>query len=455
MKKTFKYSYLASILLFASIPGIAQAASLLEVYQQALQSDPLIHEAEARRMATLEAVPQARGRLLPQLNAAANYGTGSNSGLQQQPVIDPGTGDVIGFVSVESESDFDTFGWNAELRQTVFRWDQFVGLQQAQKRVAKAEVDFEFAQQDLIVRVVTRYFDVLAAEDRLTSINADRQAIARQLEQAKQRFEVGLIAITDVYETQAAFDGANTDVIVSRNSIDTAWEALLEIIGSYPREDLAQLRDPIELAMPEPADLDQWADTALEQNLLIESAFRSSELARKNIELQRSGHYPTLDLVGSYGTSDNSDSRTGSRANLGVIGLELNVPLYQGGGVSSAVRQARHDFEAAQDNLDAQRRSVNRTVKDAYRGVETSISTVQSLAATVVSSKSALEATEAGYEVGTRTIIDVLNVQRNLFESERNYAVARYRYVRSGLLLKQAASILSPDDIAAVNAMLQ
>jgi outer membrane protein len=304
-------------------------------------------------------------------------------------------------------------------------------------------------------RVADAYFNVLDAEADLRAAEANKKATARQLEQAKQRFEVGLIAITDVHETQAAYDGANTDVIVSRNAIDTAWEALLEIIGSHPREDLAQLQDPIDLAKPEPADLDQWAETALEQNLLIESAFRSAELARKNIELQRSGHYPTLDLVGSYGTLDNSDSNRGSRSNLGVIGLELNVPLYQGGGVSSAVRQARYDFEAAQDNLEAQRRSVNRTVKDAFRGVDTSISAVQSLAATVVSSKSALEATEAGYEVGTRTIIDVLNVQRNLFESERNYAKARYRYVRSGLLLKQAASILSPDDIAAVNGMLK
>ena len=236
MTKSMKIKNLFAVLVLFALPGAASAASLLEIYQQALQSDPLIHEAEARRLATLEAVPQARGLLLPQINAGANYGAGSNSGLQQQPVIDPGTGDVIGFVSVESESDFDTFGWNAELRQTVFRWDQFVGLKQAEKRVAKAEVDFELAQQDLIVRVVTRYFDVLGAEDRLTSINADRRAIARQLEQAKQRFEVGLIAITDVQESQAAYDQSVASEIQAKRELATARELLREITGEYISE---------------------------------------------------------------------------------------------------------------------------------------------------------------------------------------------------------------------------
>jgi len=194
-----KFIYFRAFLISVGLLGplsCAMATSLLEVYQQALQSDPLIHEADARRMATLEAVPQARGLLLPQLSAGGFWATGSDTGLRSfQQEVAPG---VIEFLTVETESDFDTAGWNAELRQTIFRWDQWVGLKQANKRVAKAEVDFEAAQQDLIVRVATRYFEVLASEDRLTAIHADRLAIARQLEQAQQRFDVGLIAITDV-----------------------------------------------------------------------------------------------------------------------------------------------------------------------------------------------------------------------------------------------------------------
>ena len=465
MKKTFKYSYLASILLFASIPGIAQAASLLEVYQQALQSDPLIHEAEARRMATLEAVPQARGRLLPQLNAAANYGTGSNSGLQQQPVIDPGTGDVIGFVSVESESDFDTFGWNAELRQTVFRWDQFVGLQQAQKRVAKAEVDFEFAQQDLIVRVVTRYFDVLAAEDRLTSINADRQAIARQLEQAKQRFEVGLIAITDVQESQAAYDQAIAAEIQAKRELATARELLREITGEY----IPQLAAPDEdfpLISPNPADQASWIDLAMDQNLALVSSRFDEEIARDEVSSRRTGHYPTLDLVASYDTSDTdvSNVTVGGQPTANpsfpvdssreAIFLQFNLPLFAGGRTSSQVREAVYLHRASLEQLQRVTRETERQARDAYLGVLSEISRVNALEQAVQSSRTALEATQAGFEVGTRTIVDVLISQRQLYTAITNYYQSRYTYIGNVLRLKLAAGTLQVQDLEEIDRFL-
>ncbi len=427
--------------LAAWAPG-TWALDLKQCYELAVESDPQLREALASLESTRESRPQAKALLLPNISVGGDVGR-VHTNLRES---------ASGFSGTDNYNDS---ALSVSLVQPVYRRDLWVQLEQTDDLIASAEAEYTAAEQDLMFRVADAYFGILNAEADLRAAEANKKATARQLEQAKQRFEVGLIAITDVHETQAAYDGANTTVIISRNAIDTAWEALLEIIGPHAREDLAQLKDPIDLQMPEPADLDQWADAALEQNLLIVSALYNAELARKNIELQRSGHYPTLDLVGSYGTQDSSDSRSGSRADAGVIGLQLNLPLYQGGGVNAAVRQARYDFQAAQDNLDAQRRSVNRTVKDAYRGVDTSISSVQSLAATVVSSKSALEATEAGYEVGTRTIIDVLNVQRNLFDSERNYARARYQYVLSGLLLKLGASTLSPEDIAAVNGMLE
>jgi outer membrane protein len=462
MKIANKFKYLTAILIGVALPGLASAASLLEIYQQALQSDPLIHEAEARRMATLEAMPQARGLLLPQINAAANYGTGSNSGLQQQPVIDPGTGDVIGFVSVESESDFDTFGWNAELRQTVFRWDQFVGLKQAEKRVAKAEVDFELAQQDLIVRVVTRYFDVLGAEDRLTSIHADRLAIARQLEQAKQRFEVGLIAITDVQESQAAYDQSIAAEIQAKRELANARNFLREITGEYISE-LSAPDENFPLISPNPSSEENWIDLAMDQNLSLVSSRFDEEIARDEISFRRTGHYPTLDLVASYDTSDTDISNVTVagqptvNSNFPVdssresVFVQFNLPLFAGGRTSSRVREAVYLHRASLEQLQRVSRETERVARDAYLGVESEISRVSALAQAVQSSRTALEATQAGFEVGTRTIVDVLNSQRSLYIAITNYYQSRYTYIGNVLRLKLAAGNLRIQDLEEID----
>ena len=462
MKIANKFKYLTAILIGIALPGLASAASLLEIYQQALQSDPLIHEAEARRMATLEAMPQARGLLLPQINAAASYGTGSNSGLQQQPVIDPGTGDVIGFVSVESESDFDQFGWNAELRQTVFRWDQFVGLKQAEKRVAKAEVDFELAQQDLIVRVVTRYFEVLGAEDRLTSIHADRLAIARQLEQAKQRFEVGLIAITDVQESQAAYDQSIAAEIQAKRELANARNFLREITGEYISE-LSAPDENFPLISPNPSNEENWIDLAMDQNLSLVSSRFDEEIARDEISFRRTGHYPTLDLVASYDTSDTdiSNVTVGGQptvnSNFPVdssresVFVQFNLPLFAGGRTSSRVREAVYLHRASLEQLQRVSRETERVARDAYLGVESEISRVSALSQAVQSSRTALEATQAGFEVGTRTIVDVLNTQRSLYIAITNYYQSRYTYIGNVLRLKLAAGNLRIQDLEEID----
>lgn len=462
MKIANKFKYLTAILIGIALPGFASAASLLEIYQQALQSDPLIHEAEARRMATLEAMPQARGLLLPQINAAANYGTGTNSGLQQQPVIDPGTGDVIGFVSVESESDFDQFGWNAELRQTVFRWDQFVGLKQAEKRVAKAEVDFELAQQDLIVRVVTRYFEVLGAEDRLTSIHADRLAIARQLEQAKQRFEVGLIAITDVQESQAAYDQSIAAEIQAKRELANARNFLREITGEYISE-LSAPDESFPLISPNPSNEENWIDLAMDQNLSLVSSRFDEEIARDEISFRRTGHYPTLDLVASYDTSDTDisnvtiDGQPTANSNFPVdssresVFVQFNLPLFAGGRTSSRVREAVYLHRASLEQLQRVSRETERVARDAYLGVESEISRVSALSQAVQSSQTALEATQAGFEVGTRTIVDVLNSQRSLYIAITNYYQSRYTYIGNVLRLKLAAGNLRIQDLEEID----
>lgn len=463
MKNLNKFNYLAFFLFIGCLPGAASADSLLEVYQQALQSDPLIHEAEARRMATYEAVPQARGSLLPQLRAGGSWTTGSNTGLQSfQQEVSPG---VVEFRSVEAESDFDSFGWNAELRQTIFRWDQFVGLKQANKRVAKAEVDFESAQQDLIVRVVNRYFAVLGAEDRLTSIHADRLAIARQLEQAKQRFEVGLIAITDVQESQAAYDQSVASEIQAKRELATAREFLREITGEYTPS-LSAPAEEFPLLSPAPADEGSWIDLAMDQNLALVSSRFDEEIARDEIAFRRTGHYPTLDLVAAYDTSDTdiSNVRLGGMlspnpsfptdSTRDSISIQFSIPLFEGGGTSSRVREAVYLHRASREQLQRVARETERATRDAYLGVLSEISRVNALGQAVASSRTALQATQAGFEVGTRTIVDVLNSQRSLYVAITNYYQSRYTYIGNVLALKLAAGTLQVQDLEEIDRFL-
>jgi len=457
-----KFKYLISVLLASSLPGIASADSLLEVYQQALQSDPLIHESEARRMATFEAVPQARGFLLPQLRAGGSWYQGANSNLQQEAIQD-GAGNIIGFNTIDADSDFDGFGWNAELRQTIFRWDQWVGLKQAEKRVAKAEVDFESAQQDLIVRVVTRYFEVLGAEDRLTSIHADRTAIARQLEQAKQRFDVGLIAITDVQESQAAYDQAIASEIQAKRELATAREFLREITGEYTPT-LSAPGEEFPLLPPAPSDEGSWIDMAMDQNLALVSSRFDEEIARDEISYRRTGHYPTLDFVANYDTSDTDISNitvggnpnppfpTGSTRDS--ISVQFSVPLFEGGRTSSRVREAVYLHRASREQLQRVARETERATRDAYLGVNSEISRVNALGQAVASSRTALEATQAGFEVGTRTIVDVLNSQRSLYIAITNYYQSRYTYIGNVLRLKLAAGTLQVQDLEQIDNFL-
>ena len=466
MNNLMNFRYLLAFFCSLTVPGLANAESLLEIYQQALQSDPLIHEAEARRLAALEVEPQARGLLLPQLSAGGSWFKGRDSGVQQQAIQSPNPPfDIIGFNTVDAESDFDGFGWNAELRQTLFRWDQFVGLKQAGKRVAKAEVDYEAAQQDLIVRVVIRYFDVLAAEDRLTSIHADRLAIARQLEQAKQRFEVGLIAITDVQESQAAYDQSVADEIQAKRELATSREFLREITGEY----ISILSAPIEnfpLQSPNPADEASWIDQAMVQNLAVLSSRFSEDIARDEISFRRTGHYPTLDLVANYDTSDtdisaltiggdlspNPNFPTGSTRDS--ISVQFRVPLFEGGRTTSKVREAVYLHRASREQLQRVVRETERQTRDAYLGVLSEISRVKALAQSVKSSRTALEATQAGFDVGTRTIVDVLNSQRALYTAITNYYQSRYTYIGNVLRLKLAAGDLRIEDLEQIDQFL-
>lgn len=445
----------ALLLAFGAITfsGTAQAASLLEVYQQALQSDPRIHEAEALRLAALEAKPQARGVLLPQINFAGAYTQSSGSGTTVLPPL-----------PTPFTNDFDSEGttWRFTLRQSLFRWDQIVNLKRADKTVAKAEALRESAQQDLIVRVARRYFNVLAAEDVLTSVHADRMAIARQLEQARQRFDVGLIAITDVQESQAAFDQSTADEIGAKRSLATARNFLREITGEYVAELSAPAAD-FPLLTPNPNVEADWVELSLSQNLALVASRLDEQLARDEISFRRNGYYPSIDLVAITSEQDTDDTNSINGAapltsNVNFtgdsIGIQFNIPIFAGGYNSSRVKQAVYLHRASREVLQRVTRETERQARDSYLGVLSEISRVKALDQAVSSSRTALEATQAGYEVGTRTIVEVLNSQFSLYLSITNYYRSRYEYILNALLLKQAAGMLQIQDLEKIDQWL-
>ncbi len=466
---------ISSLTLIASLfalPSAAQGASLLEIYQQALQSDPAIHEAEARRLAALEAKPQARGVLFPQIDAGGSWSKSQSDGTSTQfdvtpcdPNGDPNDPDnvCINAYEVPSENRAETQSWNVTLRQTLFRWDQIVGLRRADKLVARAEAVREAAQQDLIVRVAQRYFDVLAAEDQLRSIHADRQAIARQLEQAKQRFEVGLIAITDVQESQAAYDRAVSREIAAKRILATAREYLREITGQYV-SNLSAPREDLPLRGPERSEA-AWVELSLTQNLNLVASRLDEQLARDEISFRRTGHYPSVDLIANVSDSDTeSDFRiqaenepwrpTDNARQTDSIRVEFSVPLFAGGVTTSRVREAVYLHRAAREQLQRVTRETERQARDAYLGVLSEKARVEALKQAVESSQTALEATQAGFEVGTRTIVDVLNSQFALFAAKTNYEQSRYDYLLNVLRLKQAAGNLQVQDLEQIDQWL-
>lgn len=460
MKKLKNINALLAIIGLLILPATADAASLLEIYQQALQSDPQIHEAEARRLAALEAKPQARGVLLPQISASGGWATTDDSGTRFSDVLNS---------DIYSETDADSTQWTVSLTQTLFRWDQLINLKRADKVVTRAEAIREAAQQDLIIRVAQRYFDVLAQEDLLTSIHADRLAIARQLEQAKQRFEVGLIAITDVQESQAAYDQSVADEIGAKRSLATAREFLREITGEYV-SNLSAPKEDFPLRTPNPNSERDWVDLSLAQNLNLVASRLDEKLARDEISFRRSGHYPTLDL--EVRTGNRSSDGDGTTIGLppdpnepipsqfdndfdsDSISLQLNVPLFTGGGTSSRVREAVYLHRASREQLQRVTRETERQARDAYLGVLAEISRVQALKQAVASSQTALEATQAGFDVGTRTIVDVLNSQFALYAAKTNYERSRYAYIMNALQLKEAAGTLAVQDLEEIDQWL-
>jgi outer membrane protein len=336
----------------------------------------------------------------------------------------------------------------------VYRRESFVLLKQADAAIAQAQADLVAEEQALLVRVAERYFNVLTAQDAVTFAQAEKKAIAKQLEQTQQRFEVGLDTIVNVNESQAAYDLAIAQEIAAENALSNAHEQLWEVVGQYVQK-LPTLKKDAPLLRPDPMDIDQWAQTALQQNPTIDASEAAVANARQEIQRQKSGHYPTLDIVGANSTDVTGGGRFGGFQNdQSVIGLQFNLPLFQGGAVVSRTREAQHRLEQALEQLEQARRGVFRQTREAYLGVLSGVSQVKALQQAIVSNQSSLEATQAGFEVGTRTAVEVLNVRRDLFRALRDHSRSRYEYILDMLRLKQGAGIITMEDLARINKWL-
>lgn len=415
---------------------------LVDIYNLSAQSDPVLLAQAAARNATAEQAEQADAAFLPRVDLIANSSKVSTD---------------ISSRRLGSTSEYNDHGYTLSLVQPLYRRHNFVQSRQADIAIEAAAANYQFAEQALIVRVAERYFAVLGAEDDLSFALAELEAIEKQLAQAEQRFEVGLATIIDVSEARAAFDIANAALIAAETAVANAREALRETAGEYLGE-LAELKAKTPLIKPEPESIDEWSEQAIVMNPLLLAAGSHVGLARESIEFERSSHYPTLDLVAQKDYSSKSGSSLTSDSNKThekILGLQVNIPIYAGGVVRSRTREASFRLDEAMQNEEEQRRAIMRQTRAAYNSVMSGISQVKALKQAVYSNQKALESTEAGFDIGTRTTVDVLNARRELFGALRDYSRSRYDYVVNTLRLKQAAGIVSVNDIEQINQWLE
>lgn len=423
------------------------AMDLVETYEKALSYDSGIASARATFEAQQANIDVSRSSLLPQIGA---FGDASH-------IDSDGPGQNVSYKSYQ---------YGVQLTQPLFRADAWFNFQTSQIESEAARADYNLAQQQLILDVAQAYFNVLRASDTLTTARATESAIQRQYEQARERYDVGLIAITEVYEARASYDDSKSQRIAAESDLDIAREQLARLTGEYT-ESLDNLEREFPLMRPEPMNPDAWEEIAIGQNWQIQSALFQLGASESTLKSAKAGHYPTLDLNASYGDtkidglSDNpgaivtgSQRATDGTTTEGVISLSLNIPLYSGGGTQAGVRQQRSLVDVAEQSLLTVRRDVRVTTRSLFRTVNTNIESASALAQTIISRRSALDATRAGYEVGTRNIVEVLDAERNYYVALRDFANARYDYVINALSLKQAAGTLSPQDLIDLNIWL-
>ncbi len=426
--------------LFAALP--ASAADLLQMYRDALANDSQFAAARAQLDAGRERIPQGRAGLLPSVGLNAN--TNWNDVDIKQPI--------------SAERRFNSNGYALQLTQPLFRWQNLVQYDQSKLQVAQAEAVFAQARQDLILRVSQAYFDVLLAQDTLTVAQVQKKAIAEQLEQARRNFEVGTSTIVDTHEAQSRYDLTVAQEIAAQSDLDVKRQALRQLIGKEP-EALKALKSVVQISRPQPDDIQQWVGAAEQNSFAVQAQQAGLEVATREIERQRAGHYPTVDLVASHnrskGLSSSGVSLGTAESSSNVVGLQLAVPLYQGGLVMSREREAVALKEKASGDLETTRRAAALSARQAYLGVSSGTAQVKALEAALVSSQSALDSNKLGYEVGVRINIDVLNAQQQLYTTRRDLFKARYDTLLAQLRLKAAAGALGEDDVQQINALLE
>lgn len=430
---------LGLVLAFAAF---SSSANMLEdLYQQALDYDAQYQSSRAEYQANLQSKGALRAAILPQLTA-------SGTAQRQRDEITAST--IPQYVG---ESYATSYSAALRLSQPIFNWAAFAQYKQIGDRLGQAETGLAAADQELILRVTSAYFDWLAAEDSLRFAKAEKEAIGQQLQQAKSRYEVGLSAITDVQEAQARFDASRAQEIVAASRLRSAREALQVITGTRP-DSPQPLRTPLEVAPPEPAAPEAWVDQAMQNNLNLKQFEFSSRIAYQQIREKQSSQLPQLNLFAEHQINDQSDTPQGLESETSVVGLQLEIPLFRGGGALAAVRESRFRYEQSEADLLRARRETVQLARDAYDGVVTGEVQVSALRQAVKSAETALEAIEAGFKVGSRTSVDVLNAQRELFGAQRDLSRARYDYLLSVLRLKQAVGALAYADLQQVDAML-
>ncbi|HAS24193.1 outer membrane channel protein TolC [Vibrio splendidus] len=432
MKKLLPLFISAAI---GSLSSSAFADTLAEVYDQAKQNDPQLLRSAAQRDAAFEAVTSSRSDLLPQIDLRANY--------------DINRGDLS-----DQNNDNNQWGAGIYFSQELYQRSSWITLDTAEKTARQSDSAYAAEQQDLILRVATAYFEVLRAQDNLEFVRAEKAAVARQLEQTKQRFEVGLSAITDVHDAQAQYDGVLADEVLAENTLINNYEGLREITGQE-HSNLSILDTDRFSASKSSESAAALVEQAEQKNLSLLASRISQDVAKDNITLASSGHLPSLTLDGSYSLADQSNSSNDYDQDNLNLGLNLVVPLYTGGNTTSLTKQAEYNYVAASEDLEATYRSVVKDVRAFNNNITASIGALRAYEQSVVSAQSALEATEAGFDVGTRTIVDVLDSTRRLYDANKNLSDARYNYILSVLQLRQAVGTLSEQDIVDVNAGLK
>jgi outer membrane protein len=417
------------------------AADLMQVYREAQTNDPTFAAARATLEASQEKQPQARSGLLPSLSLSGNTTWNENE-------LSTHNGPTF------AKPKYNSNGYQLTLSQPLLRWQNWIAYDQSKMQVAQAEANFGLARQDLILRVAQAYFDVLYAHESLSAVQANKQAIAQQLELAKKSFEVGTATITDTHEAQARYDLASAQEIAAESDLEIKQRALQAIIGKESGA-LAQLRKAAELSPPQPSSMTEWVNAAETGSLNVQVQQYNANIAAREVDKQRAGHYPTLDAVANVGHSKSFTPTFGTYdTDYQNVGIQLTIPLFQGGLTSSRQREASANRAASESALEGAKRSAALGARQYYLGVVNGLAQVKALKAALISSQSALESNKLGYEVGVRINIDVLNAENQVYVTRRDLAKATLDTLMAQLRLKSVTGALGDDDITQINALL-